>query len=279
MNTPVSEQADRQSQEAYPCAGSRAVPRYIATRTADKQAAFLLPHLRSGMDLLDCGCGPGSITVGLARMVTPGRVVGIDKDMSQIEAANARLADQQVPNLRFETADIYALPFPEDSFDAIFTTSVLMYLPDPLAALHELHRVLKPGGVVGIRDPDHEAQLCAPPDPLLIRFWQLFDALVQRKGGNPYIGKHQRGLLRQAGFVNVQAAASCECHSTAEATQQWGNVLADMMGEDTYIQQFVGYGLAERPELERIRQAWQAWGEHPDAFFADVFCEAVGWKT
>lgn len=275
----ASEQPDRPAGKSYCGTGSRVVPRYIATRTAEKQAAFLLPHLRPGMDLLDCGCGPGSITVGLARVVAPGRVVGIDKDASQIEAANAHLADQQVPNLRFETADIYELPFPDASFDAVFTTSVLMYLPDPLAALRQFHRVLKPGGVVGIRDPDHEAQLCAPPDPMLMRCWQLLDALIQRKGGNPYIGKHQRGLLRQAGFVNVQAAASCEYWSTAEATRQWGNVLAGIMGEDTYVQQFVDYGLAERQELERIRQAWQAWGEHPDAFFADVYCEAVGWKA
>jgi SAM-dependent methyltransferase len=279
MTNLANEQSNRRPGAAYCGTGSRVVPRYIATRTAGKQAAFFLPYLRPDMALLDCGCGPGSITVGLARHVAPGRVVGIDINPSQVELAQTSADDQNVPNLRFETADIYRLPFPEGAFDAVFNTSVLMYLSDPVAALREIHRVLKPGGVVGIRDPDHEAQLCAPPAPLLKRFWQLFDALVQRQGGNPYIGKHQRGLLHQAGFVNVQAAASCECFSTAEATRQWGNVLADMMGEDTYIQQFVGYGLAERAELVQISQAWQEWGEQPDAFFADVFCEALGWKA
>jgi ubiquinone/menaquinone biosynthesis C-methylase UbiE len=279
MTNPASEPLHRQAQEAYPCAGSRAVPRYIATRTAEKQAAFLLPHLRPGMELLDCGCGPGSITVGLARYVAPGRVVGIDINPSQIELAQTSAADQSVSNLRFETADIYRLPFPDGAFDAVFSTSVLMYLSDPVAALREIQRVLKPGGVVGIRDPDHEAQLCAPPDPLLKRFWQLLDALIQRKGGNPNIGKHQRALLRQAGFTNILANASCECWSTTEATRQWADVLASMFREDTYIQQFVELDLAEPAELAEISQAWREWSEHPDAFFVDVFCETLGWKA
>ncbi len=50
----------------------------MRVRTAERFAAQLLPHLRPGMRLLDCGCGPGSITVGLASVVAPGEVVGVD---------------------------------------------------------------------------------------------------------------------------------------------------------------------------------------------------------
>lgn len=279
MTTLATTPFDPQAQKAYPWADSRAVPRFIATRTAETQAAFLLPHLRPGMDLLDCGCGPGSITVGLARRVAPGRVVGIDINPSQIELAQSSAAEQNVPNLRFETADIYALPFPDSSLDAVFNTSVLMYLADPVAALREIHRVLKPGGVAGIRNPDNEAQLCAPPDPLLQRFWQLVDALIRHKGGNPNFGKHQRALLRQAGFTNSQTNASCECRSTTEATRQWAEVLAGMLREATFMQQVGDLGLAEAAELAQIGQAWQEWGEHPDAFFVSVFAETLGWKA
>jgi 2-polyprenyl-3-methyl-5-hydroxy-6-metoxy-1,4-benzoquinol methylase len=56
-----------------------------ATRTASRQAAFALPYLRSGMNLLDVGCGPGTITLGLAQAVAPGHVTGIDHDSEHMK--------------------------------------------------------------------------------------------------------------------------------------------------------------------------------------------------
>lgn len=278
MTNLASEQANRPARESYCAARSRAAPRHLANRTAEQHAAFLFPHLRPGMDLLDCGCGPGSITLGLARRVAPGRVVGIDKDAIQIEMANARLADEQVPNLRFETADIYELPFPDASFDAVYSNAVLVYLHDPLAALRELHRVLKPGGVIGIRNPAADGRLFTSDDPLLHHFWQIFRELNKDKGGIPGLGKQQRALLRQAGFVNPQATATYDCYGTVEATRYWGGFFAEFLREEAVIQQFVDQGLAERPELERMSQAWLAWGEQLDVIFMEAFCEAVGWK-
>jgi ubiquinone/menaquinone biosynthesis C-methylase UbiE len=275
----ASEQADSPSREVYSGADSGAVLRLVASRTADKQAAFLLPHLRPGMELLDCGCGLGSITVGLARVVAPGQVVGIDKDASQIERTQKYAFDQNIPNLRFETANLYALPFPEGSFDVVFSHAVLTHLGDPLTALREIYRVLKPGGVVGIRNADFDGHLLTPADPLLLHFWQILGMQFERNGGSPYLGKQQRALLRQAGFRNVQASASYDCYGTAEATRHWAGVMAGYLREDKSVKQFVEYGLAERPELERMSQAWLAWGEHPEALFADAYGEAVGWKA
>jgi ubiquinone/menaquinone biosynthesis C-methylase UbiE len=82
-----------------------------ATRTADRQAAFVLPHLRPGMDLLDVGCGPGTITLGLAQAVAPGHVTGIDHDSVHVEAATALAAERGVNNVTFQTGDALSLPF------------------------------------------------------------------------------------------------------------------------------------------------------------------------
>src|SRR6059058_5580410 len=74
--------------------------RYMMRRYAARDAAFFLPVLKPGMALLDCGCGPGTITVGLAEMVASGSVVGVDVEPSQIELANKTVQDRGLPNIR-----------------------------------------------------------------------------------------------------------------------------------------------------------------------------------
>ena len=100
-----------------------------AERTAEFQAAFFLPHLRPGMALLDLGCGPGSITTGLAAAVAPGPTTGVDNDPVEIDGVEVT------------SADVMSLPFPDASFDAIFASALLQHLSDPLGALREARRV------------------------------------------------------------------------------------------------------------------------------------------
>ena len=83
----------------------------LAKRTASVEAGFFLPHLRSGMKLLDCGCGPGTMTVNLAEVVAPGEVVGIDLEDKQFEVGRAYARERGVANIRFETGNIYNFSF------------------------------------------------------------------------------------------------------------------------------------------------------------------------
>jgi SAM-dependent methyltransferase len=122
-----------------------AIEAWFATRTASREGAFFLPYLHPGMQVLDVGCGPGSITLGLAEVVAPGEAVGIDLQPTQIEQARALAVERGVDNVRFEVAEAYRLPFPAQSFDAAFAHGVLMHLREPVRALVEIRRVLRSG--------------------------------------------------------------------------------------------------------------------------------------
>jgi SAM-dependent methyltransferase len=140
--------------ESYSHLGNPAFEAELVLRTASQEAAFFLPFLRPGMRVLDLGCGPGSITLGLAEAVAPGETVGVDVQPSQVAQAQALSASRGVMNVRFEVADVYRLPFPDGSFDAVFAHAVLMHLREPVRALLEVRRVLRPGGIAGVRDSD-----------------------------------------------------------------------------------------------------------------------------
>ena len=99
--------------------------RYLQRRGMAREAAFFLPYIRPGMTLLDCGCGPGSITLELAEALAPGEVLGIDRDSSRIEIATRLASERGVANVRFQTADVLELPFPDARFDAVFAHAVL----------------------------------------------------------------------------------------------------------------------------------------------------------
>ncbi|MGN6564257.1 MAG: methyltransferase domain-containing protein, partial [Thermomicrobiales bacterium] len=198
-------------------------------RVAEVEAAFLLPHLQPGMRLLDFGCGPGSITVGLARAVAPARVVGIDIATQQVTVAHALAADMDARNLRFAVSSVYDLPFPDASFDAAFSRSVLEHLADPLAALREVRRVLKPGGVIGVRDGDWGGLVLAPPNTLVEEGLALYARLWALNGGNPKRGHEHRALLRAAGFSRIVASAGADAMGTPEAVRQRAALLAEQL--------------------------------------------------
>jgi len=125
--------ADRK-QDRYTLGYGSQITQWHGERTADREAAFFLPHIKPGMRLLDFGCGNGAITVGLAETIAPGEVVGIDVESSQVERAITLAKDRGVKNVRFEVGSVYELPFPPASFDAAFAHAVLQHLNDPLRA-------------------------------------------------------------------------------------------------------------------------------------------------
>jgi ubiquinone/menaquinone biosynthesis C-methylase UbiE len=183
-------------------------------RTAENSAAHLLPRLRSGQSLLDVGCGPGTITVDLARRVAPGRVVGIDRSAEVIAQARAQAEREGVP-VELAVGDVYALDFADASFDIVHAHQVLQHLTDPVAALRAMRRVTRPGGTVAARDSDYSCFAWAPLDPLLERWQELYRAVARHNRAEPDAGRFLKAWARAAGFSEVVATSSTWTYADA----------------------------------------------------------------
>ncbi|HSZ35971.1 MAG TPA: methyltransferase domain-containing protein [Acidimicrobiales bacterium] len=237
-------------------------------RTAENSAAYLLPVLRPGMSVLDVGCGPGTITADLALLVAPGEVVGMDASAEVVTQAQfAAGSGPGVENLRFEVGDLFALDYPDASFDVVHLHQVLQHLDDPVGALVALRRVLAPDGVLAARDSDYSAFTWAPADPMLDRWMSLYLAVTDRNGHDANIGPRLMGVALEAGFGSVAVSSSTWTYADPESRAWWGGLWADRVRFSRFGEQAVAYGFSSGEELEAIAAAWLRWAQAPDAVF------------
>ena len=252
-----------------------AVLRSHRQRSADNSCAYLLDRLAPDARVLDVGCGPGTITVGLAARVPRGEVIGIDTAEAVLEEARALPGAAGKGNLRFDVGDVTALEFPDGSFDVVHAHQVLQHLPDPVAALKEMRRVCRPGGIVAARDGDYGA-MCWHPASAGLNAWQeLYRAVARSAGGEPDAGRHLRAWAIAAGFSHVQATASAWCFATDDERAWWGGLWAERLTQTRFAEQASAAGLAIAEDLEELAGTWYAWIELRDACFIVPHGEAL----
>jgi SAM-dependent methyltransferase len=207
--------------EIYTPGHSEHVADFMARRTLASHGAFFMPHLQPGSSLLDCGCGPASITLDLAARLDPGEVVGVDFASDQIARARQAAARAGCRNIRFETASVYSLPFERGRFERVFSHALLEHLAEPQKALRELYRVLTPGGVIGACSPDWGGFLLSPPSPRALRALDAYMALQSGNGGNVLAGRHQGLHLAAAGFEAIELSARYECYDSRQLIAEY----------------------------------------------------------
>jgi ubiquinone/menaquinone biosynthesis C-methylase UbiE len=268
-----------QHEESYVHSYNGAATKQVFSgRTAEHHAAFFLPHLKRGMSLLDCGSGPGSITAGLAKAVSPGEVTGIEIEASQVDLARENAAKLGLTNIKFEQGSAYELPYPDNRFDAVFSHAMLEHLTNPVLVVKEMRRVLKPGGIVGIRCANMSMRLLAPSDETLDLAYEIYLKYRQHCGGNPAFGRQCRALLREAGFTETIGTASCDTWGTKQATRAFVPFLLDELTGSEIRKIAIQKGWADQTQMDKAVTAINQWGEHPDAIFALVWFEAVARK-
>ena len=196
--------------EQYTPGHDESVLDFMATRRAATHAGFFLPYLVSGLSVLDIGCGPGAITVGLAGVANPGEVVGVDASAAQLDRARVLATAEGLETIRFEEASCYQVPLGNESVDRVFSHALFEHLAQPETALAEAERVLTPGGIIGLCSPDWGGFLVTPPSADLDVALASYVSLQQSNGGDPFVGRQLGVYLERAGFRDVRVTARYE---------------------------------------------------------------------
>jgi len=244
-------------------------------RTAENSAAYLLPHLSSGAAVLDVGCGPGTITADLATLVTPARVTALELTDTALDLARAEIARRGLTNVDFAAGDVHALDFPDDTFDVVHAHQVLQHVADPVAALREMRRVTRPGGVVAVRDGDYAAFAWFPLLPELDEWLALYERIARGNGGEPDAARRLLSWAHAAGFTDVTASSSTWCFATPDDREWWGGLWADRIRQSEMAATALRTGAATEDDLRRIADGWRAWAADPDGWMSLLHGELI----
>jgi ubiquinone/menaquinone biosynthesis C-methylase UbiE len=181
----------------------RSDPLVLNRRTLQRDHRRLAELLQPGMIVLDVGCGPGAITVGIAKMIGPhGRVVGIDRDDSLL--ATARLEHAGIENLSFEIGNVLSLDF-EACFDLVTAARTLQWVSEPDLAILQMTKAARTGGRIVVLDYNHDDNIWNPVPPAeFVRFYAAFlEWRTENKWSNA-MADLLPTLFQSAGLTDIQ---------------------------------------------------------------------------
>jgi ubiquinone/menaquinone biosynthesis C-methylase UbiE len=150
---------------------------------------FATAGITVGMKVLDVGSGAGDVALLLADLVGPrGAVIGVEMNPTILDTARARVRAVGWTNVTFLEGDVHSISL-DDDFDAVVGRWILMYLPDPVAVLHQLLRHLQPGGIIAFQENDFTyPPMSFPPAFLHQQVLQWTTPPPGRGGPDPQMG-------------------------------------------------------------------------------------------
>lgn len=204
---------------------SSAVP-----RRAMKHYEYMVPTLlekakqNPNLKLLDVGCGSGSITIELAKLVPEGQVTGLDISGAILESARVHAERQGVLNISFVKGDVHELPFADWTFDVVCTHQAVAHFNDHGEAISELIRVTKKGGVVCLREGDLTTGKFLPGYSILDECFKVIIGVHEANGGTSDAGRRLKHWVEEAGISKerIMATQSVWIYDTPEGRKEYG---------------------------------------------------------
>ena len=206
-------------------------------------------------------------------------MVGLDLSRDTLDLARRAAAARGIKNVDYEEGSVYTLPFPDAPFDVAYAHQVLQHLREPEAALREMLRVVRPGGLVAVRDVDWGTAAYWPRDAWIDRFIDVHHRTWYENGGEPKMGRRLRALFNGAGVADPRITAAVWCYTTRDDTVEWGESYADRLLTSPMGERMVEHGYASRADVEAMAAAFRAWAAHPDALWTFIHVAALGRKA
>ncbi len=170
------------------------------------QAFVEFLEVRPQARVLEVGSGLGHLAGEVADAAEGVRVVGVEKSREQLESA------REHAHVEFVEGDALDLDFEDAIFDLVYARYLLEHVSDPVRALSEMRRVVRPGGRVAVCENDISLSRVDPPCPAADEAWDRFQDLQERLGGDARIGRRLYRLFREASFENVELSVQPEIH-------------------------------------------------------------------
>lgn len=244
-------------------------------RTVSNSAQYVVPYISEDSRILDIGCGPGSLTNDLGSHCPQGSVIGVD--ISQIVIDIATAAEHRA-NVSFKTVDAYHLPFDDNSFDVVHAHQVLQHVTNPVALLTEMSRVVRPTGVIAVRDSEYSAFRWSPKSSELEKWLTTYISVAKFCGGDPNAGRHLRSWAYEASLETVNQTSSTWIFETPADVKWWGETWADRVLNSNFADHAKTLKLLTELELQKMHDGWISWSQSNPAYFIIPHDELIARK-
>lgn len=213
--------------------------------------------LKPGMHVADIGCGPGTVTFFMAQHIRPAGIAsGVDSSTEQLKVAREEAQKKGVQNVCFIEADVYSLGLEKDSFDMVYARSLLSHLQDPLCAVTEMKRIVKPGGVLVCEDIDMATIHSEPSTAEYERAVEIWSALGAERRTDYRVGSHMADLFRKAGFAHVQETFHQPKFNSGEKKRYWEYTFYEVSPA------MIRAGVVNDAELSRLKNGFEKIAEN-----------------
>jgi SAM-dependent methyltransferase len=173
----------------------------------ESAALFDAVGVRAGWRAVEIGCGPrGCLALLSERVGAAGQVVGVERNAEEVASARKFAAEAGLANVQVVQADGRDTGLPAASFDLATERLVLVNVPKPEQIVAEMVRLVRPGGIVALHEPESTTQRVDPPLPAMARVQQLLSASAERSGADRTIALRGPRMLRELGLVDVRVS-------------------------------------------------------------------------
>ena len=259
---------------------------FLQIRTLENTCPALKKYLKPDMKVLDIGCGPGTITLDVAKMLTRGSVTGMDLNEDALKNARRSAREAGLSNVEFKSGDCYSLEFPDGTFDLVYSHALFEWLQEPVKALKEQARVIRTGGMIIAMISSYDYTVLYPECPELRKLWTATRALKRAPADviffNTFAPHEVVSFIADAGFRKYKITGFTPDTEVAYPDSEYFEYRYNELLRTTTWNQLRKYylelGIINKDTNEKARTEVETWHKHPHALYmrpAVVACVQV----